>query len=103
MQSEAESPTGRDWRDWRHAVGVRDYAVIFLRGWLQVTLVASNASFIAHDQRVQAVVGGFLISAVWWKNAHSAAHVTGKWAGMVYATGAAAGTMTGLWIAAWWR
>jgi hypothetical protein len=68
---------------------------LFCRGWLQVLLVSSNVVFVSH--------GGFLISALWWRNAHSAAHVSTRWAGLAYASGAAAGTWSGLTLAAWLR
>jgi hypothetical protein len=76
---------------------------LFCRGWLQVLLVSSNVVFVSHGMLVPSVVGGFLISALWWRNAHSAAHVSTRWAGLAYASGAAAGTWSGLTLAAWLR
>lgn len=74
------------------------YLFLFLRGWLMVTLVATNTVQIARRQILRAAGVGFCISLVWWFNAHSAA-VSGDLAGFVYAAGAALGTVTGIKLA----
>jgi uncharacterized membrane protein YfcA len=74
---------------------------LFLRGWLMVTLVATNTIQIAHGRTTGAMLVGFCISYVWWQ-ASSKHRPDGKWAGLVYAAGAALGTCTGIWIGAKW-
>jgi len=73
---------------------------LFFRGWLIVSLVAHNTVAISSGDYPRAIVGGYLISLVWWWNARSAAHAKKSWqAGLVYAAGAALGTATGMWAA----
>lgn len=71
---------------------------LFLRAWLIVTLVALNTRQIARGQYLRACITGFLLSWVWWTNAHSAAHDDTWVARLVYAAGGAVGTGTGMWI-----
>jgi len=89
------------------AAGADSMMRLFLRAWLMVSCVASNTVFLADRQWVAAGFGGFLISWLWWGNAHDAAHVERRWARVVYASGAACGTLTGLafasWLSAWIR
>ena len=66
-----------------------------------VTLVSLNTVQIAHGRMVQAVVVGFGISFLWWTNS-SKHRCDAKWAGLVYASGAALGTLTGMWIGWKW-
>jgi hypothetical protein len=73
----------------------------FLRGWLMVSLVAANTVQIAHGRTVPAMVVGFCISFLWWQNS-SKDRCSSRWAGVVYATGAALGTVTGMWIGNNW-
>jgi hypothetical protein len=73
---------------------------LFLRGWLMVSLVALNTIQISHGRIVGAMAVGFCISFLWWANS-SKARPDGKWAGVVYASGAAVGTLTGMLIG--WR
>ena len=72
--------------------------VVFCRAWLQVFLVALNVTNISQQQYGRAFLTGTALSAAWWFNAHSAAHVTGEWAWLVYALGAGAGTVSGMWV-----
>jgi hypothetical protein len=74
---------------------------LFLRGWLMVSLVALNTIQIAHGRTGQAVAVGFCISWLWWTNS-SKERCDAKGAGLVYAAGAALGTLTGIWIGSNW-
>lgn len=80
---------------------------LFLRAWLQVFCVASNTVFLADRQWLAASLGGFAISWLWVGNTRQAAHSAHPWARVIYATGAACGTLTGLafasWLSAWLR
>lgn len=71
---------------------------VFLRGWLLVTLVACNTVQISRQNYTGAVLVGFLISLTWWYNAHSASVLTGHIAALVYGSGAALGTATGMFV-----
>lgn len=78
----------------------RRYAAIFGRGLLMVTLVAANTTQIAAGAYGGAFAVGFLISAFWWSNART----SGKnddlpYAWLAYSTGAACGTVTGMFLA----
>jgi hypothetical protein len=70
------------------------------RGWLMVSLVSLNSVQIIHQRYVSAAIVGFCISALWWTNS-SKHRPDSRWAGVVYALGAAAGTVTGMWIGNW--
>ena len=72
-----------------------------LRGWLMVTLVSLNSIQIVHRRYVSAAVVGFCISFLWWTNS-SRHRLDSRWAGPVYALGAATGTLTGMWIGNHW-
>lgn len=72
-----------------------------LRGWLMVSLVSLNSIQIVHHRYASAAVVGFCISALWWTNSSKHRHDS-KWAGAVYALGAAAGTVTGMFIGNRW-
>jgi hypothetical protein len=74
-----------------------ELTMVFLRGWLMVSLVALNTVQIAHGRTLHAMVVGFCISYLWWGNS-SRYRSEARWAGVVYATGAALGTLTGIWI-----
>ena len=69
---------------------------IFGRGFLLVMLTASNVWSVSHDRTMSAFIGGFLISVVWWGNAHRSAHTHVKHAAVWYGAGAACGTVTGM-------
>jgi fucose permease len=77
---------------------VKPLAGIFFRGFLIVTLTASNIGQIAGRHWVGAFVGGFGISFVWWMNSKSAAHSSLRFARECYALGAASGTVFGMWL-----
>ncbi len=74
---------------------------LFLRGWLMVSLVALNTVQISHGRYVSAAVVGFCISWLWWANS-SKGRCDARGAGIVYALGAALGTLTGIWIGTNW-
>lgn len=74
-----------------------EYARLAFRGWLLVSLVSLNTVQIAHGRTTGAVAVGFCISLLWWQNS-SKHRSDARGAGLVYAIGAALGTLTGLWI-----
>lgn len=76
-----------------------DYFRLFLRGFVIVTFTSMNTSQIAGDEWLPAFVVGYLISAVWWSNAHSAGVTNLRGAGIIYAFGAACGTVFGMLLA----
>ena len=71
---------------------------LFLRGTLLVLLVSVNTYQIAHQHYAGAGLVGFLISIVGWYNARSAGRSDLRGAGLIYAVGAATGTMLGMWL-----
>lgn len=68
---------------------------LFLSGIIQVLLVATNTYQIAHKKWIGCFVVGFLISFVWTFNVKKIAFGTIK-DRILYATGAAFGTILGL-------
>lgn len=74
---------------------------IFVRGFGIVFLTALNVYQVSHGHHVGAFIGGFLISAIWWGNAHASAHshVEGGWCW--YGLGAGLGTVCGLLAGEW--
>ena len=74
---------------------------LFLRGWLMVSLVSLNGIQLVRERYVSAAIVGFCISFLWWTNS-SKHRPDSKWAGTVYALGAAVGTLTGMWIGNNW-
>lgn len=75
------------------------YLTLFARGFVIVALTAANVSFIAQRRWLAAFLTGFGISAVWYSNSFTAAHEYSLLAAMMYAGGAALGTVTGMWVA----
>lgn len=75
--------------------------LIALRGAAIVSPTAANIVFIARGRWGLMALSGFAISAIWWRNAHAAAHRDQPWAWAAYGLGAAAGTLLGAWIAQW--
>jgi hypothetical protein len=73
------------------------YLRVFLRGFVLVTLVAMNTRQVANGRYLGAFLIGGLISLVWWANS-SAQREQFKGAGVVYAFGAACGTVLGMWL-----
>ena len=73
------------------------YLRLIARGWVMVTLVSLNTIQLAHDRQAAAVAVGFLISLTWWSNS-SKKREDVRGAGIAYATGAALGTLTGMWL-----
>jgi hypothetical protein len=74
---------------------------IALRGFWIVFLTASNVVQVATGHYGGAFVGGFLISATWWSNAH-AAKVPVRYGSICYGLGAAIGTVSGMGLTHWW-
>lgn len=74
---------------------------LFLRGWLMVSLVSLNSVQIIHQRYASAALVGWCISALWWTNS-SRHRLESRWAGAVYAVGAATGTVTGMWVGNHW-
>jgi hypothetical protein len=73
------------------------YARTFLRGFLLVALVAANTRQVASGRYLGAFIVGGLISLVWWSNS-SAKREQFTGAGVLYAFGAAVGTVTGMYL-----
>lgn len=74
-------------------------ARIFWRGFSIVTVTALNVGQVAGQHYGGALVGGFLISFIWWMNAQSAAkdHLEPRTGSReAYGTGAALGTVFGM-------
>ena len=74
---------------------------LFIRGWSMVSMVSLNTVQIAHGRTWRAVIVGFGISFLWWTNS-SKHRSDARCAGLVYASGAALGTLTGIWIGWHW-
>lgn len=75
-------------------------ALTFFFAWLQVALVCLNTWQIANQKWIGALVVGFLISLCWTFNTQRAAF-SNIWDKLIYASGACAGTGTGILIASW--
>lgn len=75
------------------------YALLFGRAFFQVALVSANVVQIARGQYGGAFVVGSAISYLWFFNARGAAlsGLPGA-AAVVYALGAGAGTVAGMWL-----
>jgi hypothetical protein len=68
--------------------------------YAQVVFVAANTVFIAHYQLLPNLLTGFLISLVWTLNVKRVAF--GDWPDrLIYATGAALGSVSGTIAAGW--
>lgn len=64
---------------------------LFLTGLLQVTFVAMNVNFIAHNMIVPMLLTGFMISLIWTINVKRIS--IGSWLDrVIYSTGAMGGT-----------
>ena len=70
-----------------------ELGLIALRGFCLVFLVATNTVQVSHEHYGGALVVGFLISWLWWANAHKP-NVRG--AAVAYGLGAAVGTVSGM-------
>lgn len=74
--------------------------VLFLTGLLQVTFVAMNVTFIAHQRVIPMLITGFMISLIWTINVKRIA--IGGWLDrLTYANGAMFGTGLGYIISHW--
>lgn len=82
----------------RQAVTTKDGALLFGQGVVYVGLQAANVVQLARHHYGGAFVVGFLISLLWSWNVKGVAH-RGGFGGVVYATGAAFGTVIGMWLA----
>jgi hypothetical protein len=71
---------------------------LFLRGFLIVACTAANVRLISRGMYGWAFVTGWAISFIWWSNSHTAARSKHRWDGPVYAFGAGAGTVFGMWV-----
>lgn len=71
------------------------HAQLFITGFIQVVLVVINTYQIAHNKYVGIVFIGFLISLVWSYNVKKIAFgsLSDR---LIYATGAAVGSITGV-------
>lgn len=76
---------------------------LFLRGFVIVMLTAMNVKMISRGLYGWAFVTGFGISAVWFSNAGKASDDRRLTSLLVYASGAACGTVTGMALAGWLR
>lgn len=74
---------------------------LFIKAWLMVSLVALNTVQVSRGHYGPAVAVGFCISLLWWENS-SKKRCDKPWAGVVYASGAALGTATGMIIGHYW-
>lgn len=74
---------------------------IALRGFWLVFLTASNVVQVSHGHYKGALIGGFLISTLWWSNSHAAKQDV-RGGAMAYGIGAALGTVSGMGLTTWW-
>lgn len=70
-----------------------ELALVAARGFCIVFLTATNVVQVSHGHYDGAFVVGFLISWLWWGNAHKP-NVPG--AALAYGVGAACGTVAGM-------
>lgn len=70
---------------------------LFARGVIYVGLQAANVVQLSKHHYVGAFAVGFLISLLWSWNVKDVA-ARGGWGGVVYAGGAAVGTVLGMWL-----
>jgi hypothetical protein len=77
---------------------VREYAALFARAFLQVSMVAVNVSQIAQGHYAGAFVVGGLISFFWFGNARTAGRSEVRGAAVVYTLGASCGTVAGMFL-----
>ena len=71
---------------------------LFLTGFIQVALIAVNQWFVSKGAITAATVVGFGISLTWTWNVKKVAFGN-NWDRIIYSTGAAVGTLSGLLIA----
>ena len=76
---------------------ITSFCGLFAVGFLQVFLVSTNTRQVAQARYPGAFVVGFLISLVWAFGVRSIAS-SDPWHAVVYATGAACGTVTGIFV-----
>jgi hypothetical protein len=83
--------------NFRLRYSIPEEILLFLTGMVQVLLVAINTYQLAHKKWIGCFIVGFLISFVWTYNVKRIAF--GKfWERVIYALGAAVGTIIGLFI-----
>lgn len=73
------------------------YVTVYARGFLMVSLVASNTAQIAGRHYVGAFLVGSAISWLWFGNARVAGRTDLRHARVAYALGAACGTVFAMW------
>ena len=73
---------------------------LFLTAMVQVTFVAMNVTFIAHNRIVPMLLTGFMISLIWTINVKRVA-LGSWWDRITYANGAMFGTGIGYFISHW--
>ena len=76
---------------------MKQYAALFTQGCVYVGLQAANVVQLARHHYTEAFVVGFLISLLWSWNVKGVA-ARGGWGGVVYASGAAVGTVLGMFL-----
>ncbi len=77
---------------------MKAYAVVFGRAFAIVCCTALNVVNVSHGRYRVAFVTGGILSAIWWGNSRTAAHSDLRGAWLVYAMGAACGTVAGMWL-----
>lgn len=81
---------------------MREYAAIWFRAYLIVTITACNVVNIGRGHYGLAFLSGGGLSTVWWFNSRVASRSLVRGAGLAYGLGAACGTITGMWIGRAW-
>ena len=74
---------------------------VFWSGFLIVLITSVNVGQISQGHLWGAMVGGGLLSWVWWGNTHRAAAASTLSARVAYAFGAATGTLGGMLLTRW--
>ena len=74
------------------------YLLLWCRAFAIVFLTAANVRLISRGLYPWAFVTGWGISFVWWHNSRTAARSDLPMSSLVYATGAATGTVCGMWL-----
>ena len=76
---------------------MKDKIILFFTAFAQVTFVAANITFISKGMIIPMVITGFLISFIWTLNVRKIAF--GDFSDRIlYASGAAVGTLLGYFI-----
>lgn len=78
---------------------MKPLATTFLRAFAIVCVTAGNVVLIASRAWLPMALTGGVLSFLWWGNAQAANRETSRAHQLAYAAGAAAGTVTGAWLA----